>query len=315
MHQVQPYAFKALITFIFLLRLSVAESVSAQEKAQEETEARSQTSQISQRDHSLQLSNASPLQGETIKVTSTAGDAQTSPAVSFNGESIKMFPAESRKGNETGGDGTRYEALLAIPVLLTPGNYPVKVGNRSQTIHVQNAHFRIQNLTLPKDKDNFNASPGEKEEMNKAKATLTDTRMWNGIFEKPVSGARMSSSFGVRRRVNGKLLPDYFHSGADFAAGIGTPIKSVAPGVVIAARPHKIAKLHGNFVCIDHGQGVISIYIHMNSIDVKKGDRVEAGQKLGTVGRTGRANGPHLHFGIYVNQTATNPKFWFEQNF
>lgn len=311
MQQVHPYASKALITFIFLLRLSVAESVSAQENTQEEIEARSQISQISQRDHSLQLSNASPFQGETIKVTSTAGDAQASPAVSFNGETIKMFPVGSRSG----AGGTRYEALLAVPVLLKPGDYTIKVGNQSQTIHVQNSHFRIQNLTLPKDKDNFNASPGEKEEMNKAKATVSDTKMWSGVFVKPVAQARMSSSFGVRRRVNGKLLPDYFHSGADFAAGIGTPIKSVAPGVVIAARPHKIARLHGNFVCVDHGQGVISIYIHMNSIEVKKGDRVEAGQKLGTVGRTGRANGPHLHFGIYVNQTAANPKFWFEQNF
>ncbi len=303
----QHYASKALITFIFLLRLSVAGSASAQEKAQDEIENKSSDSV-----HTLQLSNVSPFQGETIKITSTAGDANASPAVSFNGETIKMFPASSL--NQASG-GTKYEALLAVPVLIKPGDYTVKVGNQSQTLHVQNAHFPIQNLRLPKDKDNFNASPGEKEEMNKAKATLSDTRMWSGIFQKPVSGARMSSSFGVRRRVNGKLLPDYFHSGADFAAGIGTPIKSVAPGVVIAARPHKISKLHGNFVCVDHGQGVISIYIHMNSIDVKKGDRVEAGQKIGTVGRTGRASGPHLHFGIYVNQTAANPKFWFAQNF
>lgn len=306
MHVVQHHASKALVTFILLLRLSVAESALAQEKTQEEIEVSSKTSQSG---HSLQISNTSPFQGETIKVTSTAGDADASPAVSFNKETYKMFPVEGKW------EGTRYEALLTVPVLLKPGDYAIKVGAQGSVIHVQNANFRIQNLTLPKDKDNFNASPGEKEEMNKAKATLTDTKMWSGVFVKPVDGARMSSSFGVRRRVNGKLLPDYFHSGADFAAGIGTPIKSVAPGVVIAARPHKIAKLHGNFVCVDHGQGVISIYIHMNSIDVKKGDRVEAGQKLGTVGRTGRANGPHLHFGIYVNQTAANPKFWFAQNF
>jgi len=295
---VHHYASKALVTFIFLLRLSVAESASAQDNAQNT-------------DHSLQLSNTSPLQGETIKVTSTACDASASPAVSFNGETYKMFPVSN-----TNSDGaTKYEALLAMPVLLKPGDYLIKSGNQSQTVHVGSAHYRIQNLTLPKDKNNFDASPGEKEEMTKAKATLSDIKMWSGVFQKPVAAARMSSSFGVRRKVNGKLLPDYFHSGADFAAGIGTPIKCVAPGMVIAARPHKISKLHGNFVCVDHGQGVVSIYIHMNSIDVKKGDRVEVGQKLGTVGRTGRASGPHLHFGIYVNQTACDPKFWFVQNF
>lgn len=300
----QPYASKALITFIFLLRLSVAESALAQEKTEDEIEKTPSASV-----HSLHLSNSSPFQGETIKVTSTAGDAQVSPVVSFNGETYKMFSLQDKEG------GTKYEALLAMPVLIKPGSYVIKCGSQSQTVNVKNAQFRVQNLTLPKDKDNFNASPGEKEEMTKAKATLTDTKMWSGVFAKPIDNARMSSSFGVRRRVNGKLLPDYFHSGADFAAGIGTPIKSVAPGTVIAARPHKISRLHGNFVCVDHGQGVVSIYIHMNSIDVKKGDHVETGQKLGTVGRTGRANGPHLHFGIYVNQTASNPKFWFTQNF
>ncbi len=301
--QIQRLAYKALVIVSFLLRLSVAEAFAqASEKPQGEISSSDSESQI----YSLQVSNLSPVQGETIKVSTTTGDSQKSPVVSFNGENYKMFVC-----------GTKYEALLAVPVTIKPGSYAIKCGGASANITVKDAHFPVHGLRLPPDKNNFKASPGEKEEMEKAKATLSDIRAWSEgvVFEKPIPNARMSSPFGVRRKVNGKLLDDYFHSGVDFAAGTGTPIHAVAPGVVIAARPHKISRLHGNFVCLDHGQGVISIYIHMNSIAVKVGDTVKMGQKVGTVGKTGRANGPHLHFGIYVNQTACNPKFWFSRNF
>jgi murein DD-endopeptidase MepM/ murein hydrolase activator NlpD len=73
--------------------------------------------------------------------------------------------------------------------------------------------------------------------------------------------------------------------------------------------------LHGNCVAVDHGQGVVSFYIHLRTIDVKRGETVAAGDKLGTVGQTGRANGPHLHFSIYVNKVATNPSDWFQRAF
>lgn len=296
------HASKALVSFICfcLLDLSVAAAnAQAAEKSQGEIES---SSSSDCKLHTLQVSNLSPTQGETIKVSTATGDS--SSVVSFNGTQFKMFAS-----------GTKYEALLAVPVTINPGKYVIKCGDESVKITVKDAHFPVHGLRLPPDKDNFKASPGEKEEMEKAKATCSDTRLWTEVFAKPISGAGMSSPFGVRRKVNGKLLPDYFHSGVDFRAVTGTPILAVAPGVVIAARPHKISRLHGNFVCLDHGQGVISIYIHMNSIAVKVGDKVEAGQKVGTVGKTGRANGPHLHFGIYVNQTAANPKFWFSQNF
>lgn len=74
-------------------------------------------------------------------------------------------------------------------------------------------------------------------------------------------------------------------------------------------------RLHGNTVCIDHGQGVISIYIHMNSVGVKEGDLVKSGQKIGAVGSTGRASGPHLHFGVYVNNACVNPASWFVKTY
>jgi murein DD-endopeptidase MepM/ murein hydrolase activator NlpD len=170
----------------------------------------------------------------------------------------------------------------------------------------------LQHLRLPPAKDNFDMSPGEKEAVEGAKQTLSPLRLWHGPFEKP-SKARISTGFGLKRVVNGHMLKDYYHSGLDFAAGAGTPITAAADGTVVLTG-HNF-KLHGNCVGLDHGQGVITFYIHMRTIGVKKGDHVKAGDKLGTVGSTGRANGPHLHFSVYVNQVASNPNDWFLHSF
>ncbi len=250
------------------------------------------------------LSNPSPAQGEPVKITLTEGSDADS--VTFNGETVKLFAEEV--------DGKQVKtALIAIYPLLKPGKYKIVAGGSEAVITVQDAHFGIQRLTLPKDKDNFNASPGEKETIARAKSTVSDQKHWQGLFEKPVKTGRLSTRFGVRRVVNGKLLKDYFHSGLDFAAPIGTPVHAAAPGRVLVA--HTGWKLHGNVVAIDHGQGVVSIGIHMTKVNVKVGDLVEAGQVVGTVGRTGRASGPHLHYGVYVNNVASNPDFWFRKQY
>ncbi len=226
--------------------------------------------------------------------------------------------------------------LLAIPADLVPGDYKLTVRRmqdpeplprdhigsaesekknpplEEQTIKVQDGKFPVQRLSLPKSKDNFVMAPGEKETVEAAKATLSEERLWQGKFKLP-STARQSAAFGMKRIVNGRLLKDYFHSGLDFAASLGTPVIACADGKVILA--HKGYKLHGNVVAIDHGLGVISFYIHLQQILVKEGDMVKAGDKIATVGQTGRANGPHLHFSIYVNQVATNPTQWFHSIF
>lgn len=253
----------------------------------------------------ISCSNPDPVQGEPVKIT-IADDASSADSVTFNGESVKLFTEEV--------DGKSVKtALIAISPLLKPGKYEVVSGEAKAAITVHAAGFGIQRLRLPKDKDNFNASPGEKEAMNKAKSTVSDEKRWQGTFQKPVRTGRLSTRFGVKRVVNGKPLKDYFHSGLDFAAPIGTPIHAAAPGRVVVA--HTGWKLHGNVVCIDHGRGVVSIGIHMTKVNVKVGDQVETGQVVGTVGRTGRASGPHLHYGIYVNNVASNPEFWFRNQY
>ncbi len=150
------------------------------------------------------------------------------------------------------------------------------------------------------------------EAIEAAKETLTPVRFWNTKFIAP-SDARMSSVFGIRRIVNGKLLSDYFHTGVDYAGSLGSPVKATAPGIVVLA--HTGFRLHGNVVMIDHGQGVVSIYIHLQKVLVEQGQHVQVGQIIGKVGQTGRATGPHLHFGLYVNDVATNPVAWYCHSF
>ena len=239
---------------------------------------------------SLYISNKSPKQGEAVEVRVPVSGltVRDLPQLQVLGKSYNLFPI-AVLGKQF------YSALFAVPVVQKPGNYKVSLGSLSSQITVKDAHFQVQRLSLPKSKDNFITAPGEEEAVDKAKATLSAERMWTAHFVKP-SRARTSAPFGIRRIVNGKLLPDYFHSGLDFAASLGSPIYATAPGTVVLAQGGGVFKLHGNMVAIDHGQGVVSFYIHMQKVQVKVGQAVKAGEPIGVVGQTGRANGPALAF-------------------
>lgn len=202
--------------------------------------------------------------------------------------------------------------MIAIPADMNPGKYSMSVGKDSITVPVGAVKFPVQHISLPKTKDNFIMSPGEEQTVDNAKKTLSPERHWNKAFVRP-SGARTSTGFGLRRVVNGRLLKDYYHSGLDFAGGLGSPVVATANGKVIIAQTGW--RLHGNTVAIDHGQGVVSFYIHLSKVLVKEGQMVTAGQKIGLIGATGRASGPHLHFSIYVNNHSTNPLQWFASAF
>ncbi len=254
----------------------------------------------------LSLNSSSAKQGQPVEVTYSTEAQEETPTFTFAHQTYKLFPCP---GDARQGDSNHiYKAILSPSLELDPGTYTLKNENASVQLKVLDGKFFTQYLTLPPAKNNFNMSPGEEAAVEGAKATTSAERFWTGNFTRP-SRARVSSAFGNRRVVNGKLLKDYFHSGLDFAGNQGSPVVACAPGKVVMARTG--FKLHGNCIAIDHGQGVVSFYIHLKKLNVVQGDEVKAGQLIGQIGQTGRANGPHLHFSIYVNKAASNPNYWF----
>lgn len=121
-------------------------------------------------------------------------------------------------------------------------------------------------------------------------------------FIKPVNGT-VTSPFGLNRVLNGK--PKNFHSGVDLAAPLGHPVRCPADGIVRLVDSDMF--LMGKTLMIDHGLGVTSIFIHLNTIMVKTGDLVRQGELIAKVGKTGRATGPHLHWGISADRTPLDP--------
>ena len=123
---------------------------------------------------------------------------------------------------------------------------------------------------------------------------------WAGKFLPPVV-APISDAFGTRRTFNGKVQS--MHQGLDYGVPTGTPVSAANAGIVLLAGP---LYFEGNCVVLDHGQGLLTLYLHLSEIKVKQGERLAAGQEIGLSGGTGRATGPHLHFavrwqGVYLN--------------
>ncbi|MEB3290069.1 MAG: M23 family metallopeptidase [Leptolyngbya sp.] len=126
---------------------------------------------------------------------------------------------------------------------------------------------------------------------------------------KPVAGeAKVSSEFGVRSNPFGGSSYEV-HEGIDFAGPVGQPILATADGVVVKA---DYERGYGNHVKIDHGHQYETLYAHLSQMTVKIGDRVRRGDVIGHLGNTGRSSGPHLHYGIYRNGQAVNPRYFLK---
>ncbi len=179
----------------------------------------------------------------------------------------------------------------------------------SERIAVAPRAWQIENLsTLPHHSQpdaEFEARrPGELAQINAARHLIVAADGWRQRFAWPAIG-RISGFFGSQRVYAGQ--PGAPHAGVDITGATGTPVKAPADGVVIlaAAKPFT---LEGNLLMIDHGMGLNSAFLHLSRIDVKVGDLVRQGQLIGLIGQTGRATGPHLHWGMKWHDERIDPQ-------
>jgi murein DD-endopeptidase MepM/ murein hydrolase activator NlpD len=210
------------------------------------------------------------------------------------------------------GDAAGWTALVGIPLAAKPGAASITVetggGQRQVAYTVAPKKYQEQRLTVAPgtvDLSPENEARYERERAHQAvvMATFTEPvlQATQLLMQVPVPGRR-SSSFGLRRVFNGKSRNP--HSGMDIAAATGTPIVAPLPARVIDVGDYFF---NGNTVWLDHGGGLLSMVCHLSAIDVKLGDTLQTGQRLGAVGATGRVTGPHLHWGVMLNRTMVDP--------
>lgn len=206
----------------------------------------------------------------------------------------------------------RWYAVVGLPLEATPGAHLLEVdyGDGRQAhlrFTVASKEYEVQRLTI---KDTRKVEPNaedlrriraEASRITKALSQYSDQPDVVTDFQWPTDGPT-SSPFGLRRFFNDQ--PRKPHSGLDIAAPEGAPIIAPAAGRVIDTGDFFF---NGNTVFLDHGQGLITMYCHMSRIDVQPGDVLKTGDRIGNVGKTGRATGPHLHWGVSLNDARVDP--------
>ena len=209
-----------------------------------------------------------------------------------------------------------WTALAGTSLETAPGSYPLAL--HAETAAHQALSFEkkipIQRRRYPrvllKVPDRYTApSPEEQREIEADKKikedafkTLTPVREWQGSFIPPVQ-APISELFGVQRLFNGSVKAT--HQGLDFRVHAGTTVTAANRGTVILAQP---LFFEGNCAVIDHGQGLLTLYLHLSKFLVKEGDEVTKGQPIALSGGTGRATGPHLHLAVRWQGDYLNPQ-------
>lgn len=247
-------------------------------------------------------------QGHIIVVKVPTGDSATTAQGTFLGRSIRFFP-DPRPDEPKG-----FVGLLGIDLQDEPGIHELtvelKTAEQSRTVRysvsIVKEKFHVEHLALPKDKVDLDEKTlarwkAEQEQVKEAFAADSLSRLWQPGFVEPVSGKR-TGIFGSVRVMNGQARNP--HNGEDIGAPLGAAVVATNDGVVRLTVDHFFS---GKGVFLDHGLGFYSMYFHLSEVLVKDGDYVKAGQTVGKVGATGRATGPHLHWGVKLNGARVNP--------
>jgi hypothetical protein len=244
-------------------------------------------------------------QGEVARIVVREVPAGSAVEGLWQGEPLGFFAR---------GEG-EYVSLLGIDLQMRPGTYPLEVtvhapGNRPatrrQSVEIAAKGYGVEHLRLPEHMVTLDPATLKRVSREKVRFdTLWDRvgteRHWRGRFIRPVPG-KLLAPFGRRRILNGE--PRSPHSGVDLRAGTGEPVRAANNGRVALVGEFFFA---GRSVVVDHGLGLYTMYFHLSRATVAEGDLVERGETIGLAGSTGRATGPHLHWGVRLNGARVDP--------
>jgi len=254
----------------------------------------------------LRLSTSEPRQGALVLLEVPSATSVMSIRATWQGEALQSWREA---------DGT-WRSLLGVDVETPAGAHPLSLelalaqGGRAGcavSLSVRDGSFKVEHLTVEERfvelsaKDRRRARQ-EARRLRKIFTGVSADRLWQAAFQAPLEGFSASGNFGMRRVLNGQ--PRSPHTGEDFPAPKGAPVRAPQAGVVVLAEDLFYS---GKTVVLDHGLGLFSWYGHLDTISARKGQRVEAGKLLGGVGATGRVTGPHLHWGARLGKSRVNP--------
>jgi murein DD-endopeptidase MepM/ murein hydrolase activator NlpD len=201
-------------------------------------------------------------------------------------------------------------ALIPVGYRTEPGEKSLHVlwrkGSKTLPLHVKAGEYaseaiRVAPSKVTPNKEQARRTKREYEAAMRIYNRFTPKRYWEAPFVLPMQ-SRITSPFGTARTYNGSLKS--FHSGTDFKAQTGTPVRAANDGVVVIAQERYYA---GKSVVIDHGEGLYSCYYHLSRMGVNVGDRVARNEEIGLSGETGRVTGPHLHFAFMLHGVQVDP--------
>jgi murein DD-endopeptidase MepM/ murein hydrolase activator NlpD len=231
---------------------------------------------------------------------------------SFQGKDIKVYPYPKMGRNY-------YRAVIGFSID-DPGNknyimvLKVRDKNNERTeyhykVFVKTTYFAAISFSLKPKKMQMLMPDTIREDWKKIEDIVVeenDQSYINGAFIRPTTG-RISMPFGLRQNINGEMSGT--HRGQDYANKLGTPVVASNNGLVRLAER---LPAHGNCVVVEHGEGIFTYYAHLSKILVQPGQMVKKGDRIGLMGATGVATGPHLHFAMNVHNLRVDPQQWID---
>lgn len=258
----------------------------------------------------LQVNPVPLMQGQTMSVY-VEHAREGSPEGEFDGQTLRFAPHEEG-----------FVALVGVDAFTEPGLYDLQLAGEepeswwpfSEELQITSASFPTQTIEVSEELSPLLAPEVRAEEdafLSTIYSQYTPEKMWDGLFQQPVTDTVVTAGYGGARSYNGGPF-EIFHTGVDFGGSVGTLIAAPAAGTVVYSGT---LDLRGNTLIIDHGLGVHSGYYHLSEILVDVDQRVEAGDIVAHGGSTGLSTGPHLHWELRVLNVPVNGLEWTERVF